>query len=115
MPTTLPAYPHDSITYYKNLGKRRDLPVLYNYVTELRRLHSWAELGKKLFDQCLTEGGIWHLYGHSWEIEELGLCADLRQMVDYVRDRPDLIYANNSQPLHFRQQPLKPVEPLQVG
>ncbi len=115
MPTTLQAYPHDSFTYYKNLGKRRDLPGLYKYVIELRRLHSWVELGKKLFDQCLQEGGIWHLYGHSWEIEELGLWEDLRQMLDYVRGRPGVIYANNSQALQFLQQELKPVEALEFG
>jgi hypothetical protein len=115
MPTTLQAYPHDSLTYYKNLGKRRDLPGLYKYVIELRRLQSWVELGKKLFDQCLQEGGIWHLYGHSWEIEELGLWEDLRQMLDYVRGRPGVIYANNSQALQFLQQELKPVEALEFG
>jgi len=115
MPTTLQAYPHDSFTYYKNLGKRRDLPGLYKYVIELRRLQSWVELGKKLFDQCLQEGGIWHLYGHSWEIEELGLWEDLRQMLDYVRGRPGVIYANNSQALQFLQQELKPVEALEFG
>jgi peptidoglycan-N-acetylglucosamine deacetylase len=115
MPTTLQAYPHDSLTYYKNLGKRRDLPGLYKYVIELRRLRSWIELGRKLFDQALQEGGIWHLYGHSWEIEELGLWDDLRQMLDYVRDRPGVIYANNSQTLQFLQQGVKPVEALGFG
>ncbi len=115
MPTTLQAYPHDSLTYYKNLGKRRDLPGLYKYVIELRRLRSWVELGKKLFDQSLQEGGIWHLYGHSWEIEELGLWDDLRQMLDYVRGRPGVIYADNSQTLQFLQQELKPAQAMEFG
>lgn len=115
MPTTLQAYPHDSLTYYKNLGKRRDLPGLYKYVFELRRLNSWVELGKTLFDQTLREGGIWHLYGHSWEIEELGLWDDLKRMLDYVRNRPGVIYANNSQALQFLQQESEPVEALEFG
>jgi peptidoglycan/xylan/chitin deacetylase (PgdA/CDA1 family) len=101
MPTTLQAYPHDSLTYYKNLSKRRDLPGLYRYVRELSHLRSWVELGKKLFDQVLLEGGVWHLYGHSWEIDELGIWDDLKEMVDYVRQRPGVTYATNSQVLHL--------------
>lgn len=115
IPTTLQAFPHDSLTYYKNLGKRRDLPGLYKYVTELRRFHSWVELGKTLFDQALQEGGIWHLYGHSWEIEELGLWDDLRRMLDYVRNRPGVIYASNSQALQFLRQEQQPGEALEFG
>ena len=115
MPTTLQAYPHDSLTYYKNLGKRRDLPGLYKYVFELRRLNSWVELGKTLFDQALRDGGMWHLYGHSWEIEELGLWDDLKRVLDYVRDRPGVIYANNSQALQYLQQESEPVEALEFG
>jgi peptidoglycan/xylan/chitin deacetylase (PgdA/CDA1 family) len=110
MPTTLQAYPHGSFTYFKNLGKRRDLSGLYRYVFELRRPRSWVELGKKLFDQALQEGGIWHLYGHSWEIQKLGLWNDLQEMLDYVRERPGVIYASNSQTLQLMQQEARPTE-----
>jgi peptidoglycan-N-acetylglucosamine deacetylase len=97
MPTTLQAYPHGSFTYYKNLGKRRDVAGLYRYVFELRRLQRWVDLGKRLFDQVLEQGGIWHLYGHSWEIQELGLWDDLQEMLNYVRNRRGVIYATNSE------------------
>lgn len=103
MPTTLQAYPHESYTYYKNLGKRWDLPGLYGYFSELRQLRNWVDLGKKLFDQAFEMGGVWHLYGHSWEIEELNLWNDLRRMFDYVRERPGVIYATNSQALQLLQ------------
>jgi peptidoglycan/xylan/chitin deacetylase (PgdA/CDA1 family) len=108
MPTTLQAYPHNSVTYCKNLGRRRDLPGLYRYIFELRRLRSWVELGKRLFDQAFEEGGVWHLYGHSWEIEKLGLWNGLREMLDYVRDRPGVVYANNSQTLQLLNQQEQP-------
>ena len=111
-PTTLQAYPHDSLAYYKNLTRRRDLPGLYRYVFELNRLRSWVELGKRLFDQFLQEGGIWHLYGHSWEIEKLGLWNELQEMVNYVRERPGVIYASNSQALQLLEQDAVPVNSL---
>ena len=114
MPTTLQAYRHNSFTYYKNLGKRRDLSGLYQYVFELRRLRSWVELGKTLFDQALEEGGIWHLYGHSWEIEKFGLWDELQEVLDYVRNRPGVIYASNSQTLQILKDELQPAQRLRV-
>jgi hypothetical protein len=35
-------------------------------------------MGKILFDRVLKEGGVWHLFGHSWQIEEMGLWDDLK-------------------------------------
>jgi peptidoglycan-N-acetylglucosamine deacetylase len=114
MPTTVQAYPHGSFTYYKNMGKRFDFPRLYKYVFELRRLQNWVDLSKRLFDQALEDGGIWHMYGHSWEIEKLGLWKELQEVLDYVRDRPGVIYANNSQTLEILKQEAQPAEGLRV-
>jgi hypothetical protein len=91
------------------------LPGLYRYVFELSRLRNWVELGKKLFDQALQEGGFWHLYGHSWEIEELGLWDQLQEMVDYVRDRPGVIYASNRQTLQILEQKEQPTHGLSLN
>lgn len=114
MPTTVQAYPHGSLTYYKNMGKRLDLPRLYKYVFELRRLQNWVDLSKRLFDQALEDGGIWHLYGHSWEIEKLELWNELQEVLDYVRGRPGVTYANNSQTLEILEQEAQPAEELRV-
>ena len=43
----------------------------------------------------LLEGGVWHLYGHSWEIQELGLWDQLGDLLDYVAHRPGVVYATN--------------------
>jgi hypothetical protein len=52
-------------------------------------------MGKILFDQVLREGGLWHLYGHSWEIEQGGLWAGLAEMLDYVCGREGVLYLSN--------------------
>jgi hypothetical protein len=54
-------------------------------------------LGKQLFDEVLEDGGIWHLYGHSWEIEELGIWDDLLEMLDYVSHHSNVTYLTNGQ------------------
>jgi peptidoglycan/xylan/chitin deacetylase (PgdA/CDA1 family) len=97
MPTTLQAYPHTSTSYVRNLGRARNIPGLWTYATRLRKSPNWVELGKQLFDEVLEQGGIWHLYGHSWEIEELAIWGQLQQMLDYVCERKGVIYPTNSQ------------------
>jgi peptidoglycan/xylan/chitin deacetylase (PgdA/CDA1 family) len=97
MPTSVQAYPHPRVGYIKNLARATNIPGLLNYVTELCRFKSWVELGKRLFHQVLEHGGIWHLYGHSWEIDELGMWRDVHEMLDYVAHGKGVTYLTNGQ------------------
>jgi peptidoglycan-N-acetylglucosamine deacetylase len=103
MPTTVQAYPHPRIAYLRNLGRARNVPGLLKYITVLTRVGSWVDLGKRLFSQVLEHGGIWHLYGHSWEIDKLGLWSDLREMLDHVSHREGVTYATNGQLLSLME------------
>ena len=60
-------------------------------------LGNWLELGKRLFDSVLQNGGVWHLYGHSWEIDELGLWNELEEILDYISKRKEVLYVSNGQ------------------
>lgn len=104
MPTSLQAYPHRRPAYIKNLAKRRQISDLFHYATRLSGLHSWLEIAKELFDSVLREGGMWHLYGHSWEIEKLGLWDDLREILDYVGGRNGVLYLSNVGVIDLVQQ-----------
>jgi peptidoglycan/xylan/chitin deacetylase (PgdA/CDA1 family) len=95
MPTTLQVYPHDVFTYFKNLAKALDIGGICRYSLRFRRLTSWLDLGRRLFDLVLRDGGIWHLYGHSWEIEELGLWRELEELLDYVSNQRGVTYLSN--------------------
>jgi peptidoglycan/xylan/chitin deacetylase (PgdA/CDA1 family) len=95
MPTTIQIIPHSRFNYLKNIARSRKLEGLQVYLANLTRLGNWLELGKKLFDSVLESGGIWHLYGHSHDIEELGLWRDLEQILDYVCKRKGVMYVPN--------------------
>jgi hypothetical protein len=95
MPTTLQVFPHVRFTYLKNVARARSFESLQSCLVQMSRLGSWLELGKKLFDTVLENGGIWHLYGHSWEIESLGLWDDLCEILDYVSRRDGVAYVPN--------------------
>ena len=101
MPTTLQIFPHSGPSYLRNLARARRLEGFQVYLAQRERLGNWVELGKRLFDSVLQNGGIWHLYGHSWEIEELGLWEGLGEILDYVCQRKGVTYVSNCELLRF--------------
>src|SRR5215469_13552730 len=84
MPTTLQIFPHPRLTYLKHVARERTLESVQTCLLQMSRLGSWLELAKRLFDEVREKGGIWHLCGHSWEIEKLGLWDDLSEILTYV-------------------------------
>ena len=97
MPTTLQVFPHPRTGYLRDLGRAKNIPGLWKFTTELSRFEGWVDLGKRLFSQVLEEGGVWHLYGHSWEIDDLGLWDELSEMLDHVSHHSDVIYLTNGE------------------
>ncbi len=101
MPTTLQISPHPQFNYIKNMARARKIEGLQVYLANRTRLGNWLELGKRLFDSVLQNGGVWHLYGHSREIEELGLWNGLGEILDYVGKRKDVLYIPNCELIRF--------------
>lgn len=95
MPTTVQISPHPRFSYIKNLVRARKVGHLQTLVLNVGRLGNWLELAKWLFDSVLQNGGIWHLYGHSHEIEEMGMWTDLQEILDYVGKRRGVTYIPN--------------------
>jgi peptidoglycan-N-acetylglucosamine deacetylase len=96
MPTTLQAFPHPAQAYLRNAIKGSNLGGLAAFALDLRRARSWVDLGKIFFDQAIENGGFWHLYGHSWELEGLDLWGQLEELLSYVAYRPNVQYVTNA-------------------
>lgn len=90
MGTTLHVYPHPGrkkdILQLRFGGDIRDkflrarkfgIPLMNNL--------SWSMLAKAAFDIFLKRGGIFHLWGHSWEIEKYNMWSDLENFFIYVK------------------------------
>jgi peptidoglycan-N-acetylglucosamine deacetylase len=97
MPTTVQSFPHPPFTYFRNAAKAGNVEGLRTCLSEGFGLRNWVVLGKRLFDLVLENGGVWHLYGHSWELEKLRLWDDLAELLDYVSRRPGVSYVANSE------------------
>lgn len=95
MPTTIQVAPTPRSSYMKNFARSHKIRRLPTLLSNMQVLGDWFELGKALFDSVLECGGIWHLYGHSQEIEQLGLWEKLEEILDYVCHRENVIYLTN--------------------
>lgn len=95
MPTSLQVCPHPRTNYFKNIARARKLESLQVGLSNFPQLGNWLELGKRLFDSVMKNGGVWHLYGHSYELEQWGLWKGLEEILDYVGKRNDVVYVRN--------------------
>lgn len=67
----------------------------FNPVRAMRYL-DWSELAITLFDQCRREGGVFHLWGHSWEVDKHGDWGKLEKVFAYIADCREAEYLPNS-------------------
>lgn len=104
MPTSLQICPHPRAVYFKNIARARKLESLRVGLSNFVHLGNWLELGKRLFDSVMKNGGIWHIYGHSYELEQWGLWKGLEEILEYVGKRDGVMYVRNSELLRLLSQ-----------
>lgn len=80
-----------------NSSPRTTLRIWRAYGTSLRSLLDWENRAKALFQLALAEGGVWHLWGHSWEINRAHEWDKLERVLDCVSKRDGVRYATNSE------------------
>jgi len=97
IPTTLQAFPHSPMTYVKNAFKGNNFGPLAKSALLIGQNANWIEFGIRTFDYVQKHGGVWHLYGHSWELEDYRLWDGLRTLLDYVAGRDGVHYLTNGQ------------------
>jgi peptidoglycan-N-acetylglucosamine deacetylase len=78
IPTTIQAYPHRPTAYLRNAAKRFRVDAVWNLLCGGNR-KSWPEFAAVLLKRAAEGGSVFHLWGHSWEIEEAGQWQALEQ------------------------------------
>jgi len=79
LPTTVQVYTHLS-----------DIIQLAKY-----RTIQWQRLAQYFFDQTVENGGVFHLWGHSWEVDKYNQWKSLEAIFEYISNRKDVEYINN--------------------
>ncbi len=70
--------------------------VKFQPIKVLRCLE-WDALAKAMFDQVIKEGGIYHIWGHSWEIDEHDDWERLENVFRYISANTKVSYVTNGE------------------
>ena len=60
-------------------------------------MYSWQVMVRAVFDIKLARGGVFHLWGHSWEIEKYGMWDELEKFLKYIEGRKGCVFLTNSE------------------
>lgn len=86
IPTTVQVFPHGLFAYAKNSMKRFSLSAAH-WPRRSLLSRDWAALAKELFLLSMQRGGVFHLWGHSWEIEEQAQWKNLELFLEILSSR----------------------------
>ena len=68
MPTSIQAQPHGRLPVLRNIAKRKRVGNLSRYL-RMGQTGDWPDQIARLAEHAQRQGGVVHLWGHSWEIE----------------------------------------------
>ena len=94
---TAHAYPHSRFINIGHLIKNLDFKGFAGYIGKANMTDKWVDIAINMFDCINKEGGTWHLWGHSREIENLNLWDSLESVFKYVSNRQNVVYCTNGE------------------
>jgi peptidoglycan-N-acetylglucosamine deacetylase len=83
LPTTLQAHPHGVAAYARNVIKRLAFRNGWLYLAHGRST-DWSHLARALLCLAVERGGVFHLWGHSWEFEKNGQWHRLEEVLRFL-------------------------------
>lgn len=98
LPTTVQAHPHHWSAYARNGLKRGSVRGLFRLAGAYS--HRWKSFAEHMLESAARSGGVFHLWGHSWEIEEnrqwQTLESVFRMLADYMKTENAVAQTNGS-------------------
>lgn len=95
VPTTIQVYPHGRRVHLTHSLREGNLAGLTSWMTSYRGESDLVALTELALDRVVDRGGVLHLWGHSWELEEFDLWDTLSTMLSVVAGRDDVAYVPN--------------------
>jgi hypothetical protein len=83
LPTTVQAHPHRRLAYARNLIRRAAFRSLWRFILD-GCCRDWSRLAGLLLSRAVESGGVFHLWGHSWEMEQTGQWQRLEQVLRFL-------------------------------
>ncbi|MDR3651529.1 MAG: polysaccharide deacetylase family protein [Paludibacter sp.] len=97
MDTSIQAYNHSSSVLTAHCLKNTFLfPIVQNYFF-YKGNKNFAKLTEILMSRIMTTGGLFHLWGHSWEIEKYGLWKEFEMVLEMLAFQQEIAYLTNTE------------------
>ena len=96
MPVSVHFVPHSRGIHVRHALKEGNVKGLLNWVRVCNLRTDLQQLCVMMMKSAAAEGGVFHLWGHSWEVEALGLWRQLEQVFESA-SRMGLEARTNSQ------------------
>jgi|SRR3989344_1662464 len=102
MGTTIHIYPHP---WRPNTGSvRASLRPFFGNIGGIikkkispKALFFWQPLARGLFDYVYENGGVFHIWGHSWEIEQYKMWDKLEDLLKYISSKEGVEFKTNGE------------------
>ena len=97
MPVTIQFYPHGRRVHATHALKEANVVGLGRWLTVHRAGGDLVSLVTAALDGIRNKGGVLHLWGHSWELEEFGLWPVFDQVLELIARDRNIEYVTNGQ------------------
>jgi hypothetical protein len=97
MPVSLQLFPHSSLAHHRHALRYRNLRGLWNWHGRFGSMTNVEELASCMVEGILERGGVFHLWGHSWEIEQQGLWPVFERLAAMLGGLTDVARFTNAE------------------
>jgi len=94
--TSVQVYNHRSVKLTAHCLKNAFLLPILQYLFFYKENKNFFKLADVLINRIMITGGIFHLWGHSWEIEQYGLWNEFEMVLKMLAFHQEAIYLNNT-------------------
>lgn len=103
MPVTLQFVPTSRILHLRHAVREGNIRGIFTWGARWHFEEDLLRLSRRAFRDACRCNGIFHVWGHSWEIDKLGLWSMLAELCRHIGKRSDVSYLTNSCVLSSQQ------------
>jgi peptidoglycan-N-acetylglucosamine deacetylase len=101
MHTSMQVFNHSSVVLIRHCLKNTFLTPIFNYRFFYKGNRNFSALADMVLLNLVKSGGVFHLWGHSWEIEKYGLWKEFESVLTVLSAHKEISYMNNTEYWQF--------------
>jgi hypothetical protein len=96
IPTTIAAFNRNMFVNLAHSIRRKNWRGLLD-VLSIGYNRTWFEIAKSFFKKFLMRGGVYHLWGHSWQIEQNNQWNEIEKLFAFISQKSGNEYLTNNE------------------